>query len=182
MILSTQEHGRATEPWVVEFLCACVNLIGAKRILEIGVLRGQTTVRLLGCLPPDGSYTAIDPQPQAEFEALLDDRRLVLIRAKSNPALEQLTQQFDFIFVDGDHSFAATQYDIDHAVRLLRPGGILAVHDALSTKEPSVGLAVRLHLPQAICLDPVHLPWEGPLGLALYSRPHFVMNIQLDEH
>ncbi len=39
---------------------------------------------------------------------------------------------FDFIFIDGDHSYEAARQNFDIALRLLCPGGVLAFHDALS--------------------------------------------------
>lgn len=41
-------------------------------------------------------------------------------------------QHFDFVFVDGNHSYEAVKRDFSHAVDLLKPGGVIVFHDALS--------------------------------------------------
>lgn len=49
--------------------------------------------------------------------------------------IETLTEpfdEFDFAFIDGDHSYEATMENIALALRMMRPGGIVVVHDALT--------------------------------------------------
>jgi predicted O-methyltransferase YrrM len=41
-------------------------------------------------------------------------------------------RRFDFIFIDGDHSFDAVKENFQIALGLLRDGGCIAFHDALS--------------------------------------------------
>ena len=57
-----------------------------------------------------------------------------LIELKSEFALPQLLQeregQYDFIFIDGWHTFDHTLLDCFYATRLLRVGGVLAIDDA----------------------------------------------------
>jgi predicted O-methyltransferase YrrM len=43
------------------------------------------------------------------------------------PLLQDET--FDLIFVDGDHSYEGASYDFQQALRLLKPGGTIAIHD-----------------------------------------------------
>jgi len=38
-------------------------------------------------------------------------------------------RSFDMVFIDGDHSYEGARYDIEHSLPLLRPGGILVLHD-----------------------------------------------------
>lgn len=58
-----------------------------------------------------------------EFLAERSDDYLVAAAAKDSA--------FDFMFVDGDHSFGAKVTDAQLADRVLRPGGIIAFHDGL---------------------------------------------------
>jgi predicted O-methyltransferase YrrM len=37
--------------------------------------------------------------------------------------------RFGLVFIDGDHSYAAVRSDVAGALKILRPGGVLAVHD-----------------------------------------------------
>jgi predicted O-methyltransferase YrrM len=45
---------------------------------------------------------------------------------------ETWPRKFDFIFIDGDHTYEAVMENFRIALRLLEPGGCLAFHDALS--------------------------------------------------
>lgn len=49
----------------------------------------------------------------------------------------QVTRQFQYIYIDGNHSYEGVKYDCEQAVRHLEPGGLLTFHDALV--EPSYG-------------------------------------------
>jgi predicted O-methyltransferase YrrM len=56
--------------------------------------------------------------------------KIVPLVGKSDQVLPILpTQYFDLILVDGDHSYEGCKFDLQHSLRLLRPGGIIAVHD-----------------------------------------------------
>jgi predicted O-methyltransferase YrrM len=49
----------------------------------------------------------------------------------------QLPKQFDFIFVDGDHSFEGLKNDWQIVLRRLSPGGIVCLHDtSVPASEP----------------------------------------------
>src|ERR1700730_8284587 len=39
------------------------------------------------------------------------------------------THQFDFLFIDGDHSYAGALADFKAYYPLVRPGGLIACHD-----------------------------------------------------
>jgi predicted O-methyltransferase YrrM len=58
----------------------------------------------------------------------------------------KLNRPFDFIFVDGDHSFGGKVTDAHLAHRVLKPGGIIAFHDALlKSTAAAVSLLMRDH-------------------------------------
>jgi predicted O-methyltransferase YrrM len=65
--------------------------------------------------------------------------------------------QFDYIFIDGDHSRQAVYADIGAYLPFVRPGGILAGHDF---QLPDVRAAVRTMLPDAQVVT--HSIWESP--------------------
>jgi len=53
---------------------------------------------------------------------------------------------FDFIFVDGDHSFGGKVIDAHLAERALKPGGVIAFHDALfESTAAAISLLIRDH-------------------------------------
>jgi predicted O-methyltransferase YrrM len=55
------------------------------------------------------------------------------------PRLLEQERRFDFAFVDGDHRFESAFLDLYYMVRLVRPGGLIAVDDMWM---PSVRMAV----------------------------------------
>lgn len=77
-----------------------------KRVLEIGALRGDTTVALLDHLGPTCELHVVDPDPQfdpAEHEARFAGR-YVFHRATSHEAIPTLPP-VDVALVDGDHNW-----------------------------------------------------------------------------
>lgn len=77
-----------------------------KNVLEIGCLRGYSSCAFIEALNQgcDFKYTICDPKP------LMDMKLLDLCQKRSNitflkkPSLEVISSEYDFIFVDGDHS------------------------------------------------------------------------------
>ncbi|NBA97764.1 class I SAM-dependent methyltransferase [Pseudomonas sp. R5(2019)] len=120
-----------------QFLALLVSLMGAQRLIEVGTFTGYSALcmaqalsesgRLICCdLPGDYNQIALDFWQRAG----VDER----IELRLAPALETLAQleregaagQFDLIFIDADKA-NYPQY-LEHALTLLRPGG-LAVFD-----------------------------------------------------
>lgn len=112
------------------------------KTLEIGCAFGISSLYICDALMnrANASHTIIDPHQSGMWDAAgianLDAAGVDfyhLIERKSEFALPQLLQdqegQFDFIFVDGMHTFDHTLLDCFYATRLLRVGGILAVDD-----------------------------------------------------
>lgn len=121
-------------------------LVGADTctdVLEIGMGCGTSSVVMLSALAskPAGHLTSIDPFQTSSFqragvgrvEALGYAERHRLIEEPDYLALPNLLssgQRFDFILVDGYHSFDYTLVDMFFADLLLKTGGVLAVHDS----------------------------------------------------
>lgn len=123
-----------------QFMAMLVKLIGAKRTLEVGVFTGYSALAVANALPDDGQIIACDVSE--EFTAIA--RRyweMAGVAGKIDlrlaPALETLQQlitngqenSFDFAFIDADK----TNYDgyYEYAMRLLRPGGLIAIDNVL---------------------------------------------------
>ena len=117
-----------------QFLALLVKLTGAKRLLEIGTFTGYSALCMAAALPDDGSLICCDIPGDYNatarrywLEAGLAER----IDLRLAPALETLAQldqqaSFDLIFIDADK--ANYPLYLEHALRLLRVGG-LAVFD-----------------------------------------------------
>jgi cephalosporin hydroxylase len=107
---------------------------GARRVVEIGALRGETTVLALDALASDAELHVIDPLPEfdpAEHEQRFPGR-YVFHRDLSLNVLPD-APPFDLALIDGDHNW----YTVYNELRLLRetsrradrPLPILILHD-----------------------------------------------------
>ena len=107
---------------------------GAERVVEIGALRGDTTVRLLDLLGPQSELHVIDPLPSFDPEehSRRFPGRYVFHRDISHNVLPGLPA-VDAALVDGDHNW----FTVYHELRFLReaaeaagrPLPLLVMHD-----------------------------------------------------
>lgn len=109
----------------------------ARAVVEIGTGAGVSSLHLLRGMPADGVLTTIDVEVEHQRAAKLafaeEGVRPARTRTISGRALDVLPRltdaAYDLVFVDADvESYPAY---VRQAVRLLRPGGVLAVDDAL---------------------------------------------------
>jgi len=113
-----------------------------RRTLEVGCACGLSSLHICaGILERQGaSHTIVDPFQHSQWDGV-GVRNLEragigffdLIEEKSELALPRLLAdnegQFDFVFVDGWHTFDHTLLDCFYATRLLRVGGVLVIDD-----------------------------------------------------
>jgi caffeoyl-CoA O-methyltransferase len=116
-------------------LATLVAAAGARRVLEVGTLFGYSSVWIARALPGDGrldtlelSDTHADAAEEWFSRAGLGD----LVRVHRGPALETLPTMegpYDAVFLDA----AKAEYVAyaDHAVRLLRRGGLLLADNVI---------------------------------------------------
>ena len=123
--------------------------------LEIGSCEGQSTLWFITEIltHPTSSITCIDPHteqgdwynnPNNEhrlqtekttyelFKSNILDKhedKVVYYRAKSYDILPSLTDKFDVIYVDGNHTFPSVYWDGRYSISLLKTGGIIMFDD-----------------------------------------------------
>jgi predicted O-methyltransferase YrrM len=110
---------------------------GAKAVVEVGTGTGVSGSWLLRGMRPDGVLTTIDIEPEHQRQARLTFReagfapgKARLIAGRALDVLPRLADgAYDLVFIDGDKSEYAQC--VGEAYRLLRPGGVLAVDNAL---------------------------------------------------
>lgn len=109
----------------------------ARAVVEVGTGAGVSGLHLLRGMPSDGVLTTIDVEVEhqraakaAFAEEGVRPARTRTISGRALDVLPRLTDgAYDLVFVDADvESYPAY---VEQAVRLLRPGGVLAVDDAL---------------------------------------------------
>lgn len=114
-----------------KFLQLLVQLTGARKVLEIGVLGGYSGSWIARALPEDGRLIGLElEQKHADF-ARKQWRRMGLagkIEVRVGPALELLPHlaeeaPFDLVFIDADKG-NYPEY-LDYAIRYSRPGTVI---------------------------------------------------------
>jgi predicted O-methyltransferase YrrM len=118
----------------LRFLAA---VIEARNVVEVGTGTGVSGLWLLRGMRPDGVLTTVDTEAEhqrlarATFtEAGVPSQRARLINGAALDVLPRLTDgHYDLVFCDGDKR-EYSDY-LHEAVRLLRPGGVVAFDNAL---------------------------------------------------
>ena len=139
----TAAHPRAglqIPPEHAQFMAWLVQLMGARRTIEIGVFTGYSSLAVALALPPEGRIVACDINPEYTAvarrywkEAGVDG----MIDLRLKPALETLREllaegqlgAFDFAFIDADKPGYEEYYE--RCLELLRPGGVLMADNVL---------------------------------------------------
>lgn len=113
------------------------SLLDARNVVEVGTGCGISGVWLMRGMRSDGVLTTVDVEAehqrlakQAFAEAGIPSQRVRLIPGAALEVLPRLTDgHYDLVFCDGDKQ-EYVQY-LDQALRLLRPGGVVAFDNAL---------------------------------------------------
>lgn len=111
--------------------------VGAKAVAEVGTGAGVSGLWLLRGMVASGVLTTIDTEAEhqnaaraAFAEAGIASARTRLITGRALDVLPRMASgAYDLVFIDGPVTEAAAS--TDHARRMLRPGGVLAVRGAL---------------------------------------------------
>lgn len=119
---------------VLRMLAAAVQ---AAHVVEVGTGAGVSGLWLLGGMASDGVLTSIDREPEhqraarrAFADAGIPPQRTRVIGGDATQVLPRLTDgAYDVVWIDAD--VASYPVYVEQAMRLLRPGGLLAVHHVL---------------------------------------------------
>ena len=167
------------------FLALLVQLMGAKKCLEIGTFTGYSAMWVAGALPADGELVCCElsavyagvAQKHLTAAGLMNK-----VELRVGPAADSLSQlladgragTFDYAFIDADKG----RYDLyyERCFELVRPGGVIAIDNTLwdgKPADPSVNdpdtLAIRalnekIHGDDRVSLS--FLPFADGLTLA----------------
>ncbi|HET6725585.1 MAG TPA: class I SAM-dependent methyltransferase [Gammaproteobacteria bacterium] len=122
------------------FLAMLVQVIGARRCIEVGVFTGYSSLSVALALPEDGRIVACDVSEEYTDvarrywnEAGVADK----VDLRLGPALNTLEEmidadedrQYDFAFIDADKTHYANYYE--RTLKLLKPNGLIAVDNTL---------------------------------------------------
>jgi caffeoyl-CoA O-methyltransferase len=123
-----------------QFMALLVELMSARRCLELGVFTGYSTLSVALALPSDGLIVACDVNEdwtsiaRRYFQEAEMTHKLDLRLAPAHQTLDALLESgadesFDFCFIDADKENYVSYYD--KCLRLIRHGGVIAVDNAL---------------------------------------------------
>lgn len=157
----------------LRFLAAAVQ---ARAVVEVGTGAGTSGVWLLRGMRPDGVLTTVDVE--AEHQRLAREayqaagfaaNRFRLINGAASDVLPRLTDgAYDLVFVDADKT-GYVDY-LQQALRLLRPGGVVAFDNALrgdKVADPAARDAATITTREVLRLvrdDPGLVPVLLPVG------------------
>ncbi|GAB2445856.1 O-methyltransferase [Nocardioides hungaricus] len=118
----------------LRFLAA---VLDARAVVEIGTGTGVSGLWLLRGMRPDGVLTTVDVEAEHQrlaretfTEGGVASQRVRTISGAALDVLPRLTDgHYDLVFCDGDKAEYAAY--LDEALRLLRPGGVVAFDNAL---------------------------------------------------
>ena len=126
----------AVTPAVGALLSVLARLADGRAIVEVGTGAGVSGLWLLSGMRDDGVLTTIDTEPEYQrlakksfTEAGIGPGRTRLIAGRAQEVLTRLADEsYDLVFVD---AAPTDQPDfVVEGVRLLRPGGVIALHHA----------------------------------------------------
>ena len=113
------------------------SLLEARAVVEIGTGTGVSGLWMLRGMRPDGILTTVDSEgehqrlaKQTFAEAGIPSQRVRLIPGPALDVVPRLTDgHYDLVFCDADKQEYPAY--LDEALRLLRPGGVVAFDNAL---------------------------------------------------
>jgi predicted O-methyltransferase YrrM len=177
--------GMQIAPEQGQFMALLVELIGARRVLEVGCFAGYSALAMALALPTDGVLITLEANPEpievgrrAWRAAGVADRIEVRLGLAAD-SLDRLVRDggaetFDLAFIDADKK----SYDLyyERALALVRPGGLIlldnmfwggAVADPADDERQTMSLralSAKLHRDERITLS--LLPLGDGLALA----------------
>jgi predicted O-methyltransferase YrrM len=123
-----------------QFMALLVELIGARKTIELGVFTGYSTLAVAAALPQDGYILACDistewtTMAQTYWQKAGVSHKIDLQIAPAQQTLQKAIDagksgQFDFAFIDADKESYALYYE--QCLQLIRPGGLIAFDNVL---------------------------------------------------
>lgn len=171
-----------TQTTAAERDCLVRHAAGRRALVEIGVMHGVNTGLLRSVMSENGEIVGIDPHPKGRL-GISFERRIALAELRRHRRgkarlLRQLSHEaaaewgdrpIDFLFVDGDHSWAGIERDWHDWSPRIAPGGLVALHDSRSVPErpdlDSVRFTAEMILP-----DPRFRPIDSADSLTVVER------------
>lgn len=101
-----------------------------KSYLEVGVSNPYTNFLDIKC----PRKVSVDPCMECEYytpESIDQFKRYIDFQTTSDEFFALNKEKFDIIFLDGDHSYEQSLKDLNNALKIVRTGGFVILHDAI---------------------------------------------------
>ena len=152
----------STEPWTQYLIASFVKSMGAKNVLETGTFHGFTTAWLAST---GAQIVSVDLEDRGG-ETFVSECGYDNVMFRLGDALEAMRNlpldSFDIVFIDDDHHWPHVRKEILAAQRIVRPGGLILLHDAIAG---AWGHRYPLHEFGGVCVDLPKLHLAGGLGI-----------------
>lgn len=123
-----------------QFMALLVQLISARKTLELGVFTGYSSLCVAMVLPSNGRIVACDESEkwtsvarrywsEAGVEHKIDLRVAPALTTLDTLVDEGQAGTFDFAFIDADKVYISAYFEA--AIELIRPGGLIAIDNTL---------------------------------------------------
>lgn len=124
------------QPIEGRFLQWLAQLVGARRIVEIGTCLGYSGIWLARALSADGTLFTLEKDPERfrvaleAFERAGVSERVVVLGGDARTWLtEKIGMSVDMVFIDADKG--SYPFYLEWAVQNVRPGGLVVSHNAM---------------------------------------------------
>lgn len=160
-----------------------------RTVVEIGTSKGGTLFLLTQVAAPDARLVSIDCRPRLgdngrwrnsmirafgrpdqELDVICADSHAPATVARLRESLGD--RQIDFLFIDGDHSYAGAKRDLELYGPFVRRDGLIAMHDIVPGREENVGGVPDLwrEVKASRVVQEFVADWaQGGLGIGVFS-------------
>lgn len=188
--METPHAQMLSAPDEVQFICLLLKLIEARKVIEVGVFTGYTTLAMAQALPDNGRVVACDISSEwvslgcPFWQQAGVDHKIDFREGAASETLDALiaveAESFDLIYIDADKQGYNGYYE--QSLKLLRPGGVVLFDNLFqagrvadfNNQNPSVvhirTLTEKLHRDTRVAFS--LLPIADGLGLALKTKSY----------
>jgi len=162
---SIKQYPRASRFYILTYY-EFVREIKPKKMLEIGVQNGASTKAFLMAMGINsyGTLVSIDHKNRsgildAEFSDLKDHWRFIQGDSHASESVQAAKNQleegelYDVLFIDGDHSYEGAKQDFVEYSELVKPGGVVMLHDTVNTDQGVNKLWAEIDWPEKFNCD-----------------------------
>ena len=119
-----------------QFLHLIIKVSKIKRVLEIGMFTGLSTLSMALALPEDGEITAVDKDKNTSkkandfFKKAKQDSKIsIIVKSALEALMEIRDKKYELIFIDADKMNYKKYYEI--ALKLLEKEGLIIIDNVL---------------------------------------------------